>query len=294
MAHKTLTTFIKSFSLLILSILPTNIFSCGWSESYETTRLALFRAELPSFRKLDKYVYSLDLLMETGRVSNLDQLKNCQEWINKLDAKINIDDVYQILYNTNSEYFQNAIDRKDDTIFNENSFISSLNLPQNKPFLEYVICAKKMEFTNETDDKWESWDDDINNNYDDIPHKSEIEKPFLDEIITKQTDLFLKQRYAFLSLRAYFYYKNQIAVQQLYDDYFAKNNNSIIAEWAKYYTAMSLSDNALRNYYLSQIISNSDDKANACVLNFDTNSLNKTENLAKNNTDLINSLFDTH
>ena len=286
MAHKTLTTFIKSFSLLILSILPSNIFSCGWSESYETTRLALFRAELPSFRKLDKYVYSLDLLMETGRVSNLDQLKNCQEWINKLDAKINIDDVYQILYNTNSEYFQNAIDRKDDTIFNENSFISSLNLPQNKPFLEYVICAKKMEFTNETDDKWESWDDDINNNYDDIPHKSEIEKPFLDEIITKQTDLFLKQRYAFLSLRAYFYYKNQIAVQQLYDDYFAKNNNSIIAEWAKYYTAMSLSDNALRNYYLSQIISNSDDKANACVLNFDTNSLNKTENLAKNNTDL--------
>ena len=141
MAHKTLMTFIKSFSLLILSILPTNIFSCGWSESYETTRLALFRAELPSFRKLDKYVYSLDLLMETGRVSNLDQLKNCQEWINKLDAKINIDDVYQILYNTNSEYFQNAIDRKDDTIFNENSFISSLNLPQNKPFLEYIANA---------------------------------------------------------------------------------------------------------------------------------------------------------
>ncbi|WP_309609570.1 hypothetical protein [Flavobacterium sp.] len=286
MERKTFQTIIRSFSLLIVLLLPNNIFSCGWSESYETTRLAFFRASLPSFIKLNKYIYSSDLYMETGRISHRDQDINCQEWVKKLGGNINLKDVYQILYSTEAEKFQNAID-SDSLIsrFKGNSFVLSLNLPKNKAFLKYISIAKQFEYGDKNVGKWENWDKvevyygkNINENF------SENE-PNLDNLILKQTDSFLKQRYAFLNLRACFYGENPSGVQGLYNTYFKNNSNTIIAEWAKYYMAIGLENKALKNYYLSQVLLNSDDKANASIQHFDEKFVTETLEFAKNDTE---------
>ncbi|MBC7641072.1 MAG: hypothetical protein H7174_01840 [Flavobacterium sp.] len=267
-------------------VLPTNIFSCGWSESYETTRLALFRAELSGFMKLDHYIYSSDLIMETGRIDNLDQLKNCQEWANKLDPKIKVNDVYEILYNTNSEYFQNTINTKElSEKFKENSFVISLNLSINKAFLDYVAFAKQLEYGSNIDGKWENWDNLEDKNQENNPAATSNIRQKINDLISKQSDAFLKQRYAFLSLRANFYEQNHSEVQRLYNNYFVNNSKTIIGQWAKYYMALGLQDEVKTNYYLSQILMNSDDKANACVQHFKENLLDETLFLAKNDTE---------
>ena len=280
MERKTFRVIILIFSQLILLVLPNNIFSCGWSESYETTRLVLFRAELPSFLKLDKYVYSTDLYNYSDRISHRDQDINCKEWIAKLGGNIKPEDVYEILYKTDSAVLQNAIE-SDSLIsrFNQNSFISNLVLPKNKSFLKYVSIAKRCEFGNEIDNKWENWgltnqDVILDNEY-----------PNLDDLTLKQTDYFLKQRYAFLNLRSSFYEQNPTKVKDLYDKYFKNNSNTILAQWAKYYMSLGLKNKAETNYNLSQILVKSDDKANACVQHFNDSLVVQTLAYAKNNTE---------
>ncbi len=287
MERKTFRTILHSFNILIVLVLPSNIFSCGWSESYETSRLALFRAELPSFMKLDKYVYSSDLYNESGRISDRDQDINCQEWVNKLGGNIKPIDVYEILYTTNSEDLQNAIDSDSLTFkYKKNSFIASLNLPKNKPFLNYVSIAKQYEYNNEIDGKWESWEAFASEYGTIISSENYSEdSPNLDDLVLKQSDSFLKQRYAFLNLRSKFYEQNPLAVEDLYNTYFKNNPKTILSEWAKYYWSINLDDKVLANYNLSQILINSDDKANACVQHFDNTLVIKTLELAKNDTE---------
>jgi hypothetical protein len=277
MERKTFLTILHSFSLIILLVLPANIFSCGWSESYETIRLALFRAALPSFEKLDKYIYSSDLYMKTGRISHRDQDINCKEWTAKLGENIKSEDVYEILYTTDSSVLQNAIESDSLTSrFKQNSFIASLSLPKNKPFLKYISTAKRCEFGSEIDNKWENWD---------VTNQDVIlddDYPNLDDLILNQKDSFLKRRYAFLNLRSSFYEQNQTKVHDLYDKYFKDNSTTILSEWAKYYMALGLKNDAETNYNLSQILVKSDDKANACVQHFNDSLVTQTLAFAKN------------
>ena len=286
MERKTFRTILSSFSLLIVLVLPINIFSCGWSESYETTRLALFRASLPSFSKLDRYVYSTDLYNYSERISHRDQDINCQEWARKLGGNIKPIDAYEILYTTNSEVFQNAIESDSLTLrFKQNSFVVSLNLPKNKSFLKYISIAKQNEYSNEIDGKWENWKDDFDNYGVSSSENYSAEYPNLNDLIKNEKDAFLKQRYAFLNLRSSFYEQNSTKVQELYNKYFKNNSKTILAQWAKYYMSLGLKNEAETNYNLSQILVKSDDKANACVQHFNDSLVPQTLVFAKNDTE---------
>jgi hypothetical protein len=97
----------KVFSAFFL-LFSIQIFACGWSETPETTRLALFRAERINNVKLRPFCYSADYYMSVKEGKNADQIRNCKEWQAKLGSQISIDDVYEILYNTESEKFENA------------------------------------------------------------------------------------------------------------------------------------------------------------------------------------------
>jgi hypothetical protein len=291
MEHKTYPTIFRNFSIAVLLLFSSNIFSCGWSESYETSRLALFRASRPSFIKLGDYSYSLDLYSESPQVSDRDQKQNCREWIAKLGGGIKVDDVYAILYQTSAEEFENAIQSKDlATVFKENTFVKSLSLPKNKPFLDYISVAKQMEYSHQNDGKWESWEESDNQyeGVNDTPNRI-IE---FDKLIKNSKDKFLKQRYAFLQLRSIFYggmtaYKldeNETpnTIQSLYDTYFKDNTKTILAPWAMYYMALKLENKALSNYYLSKVLVNCDDKGNAVIRHFDEKLTNETLAFAKN------------
>jgi len=272
----------KVFSVFFL-LFSIQIFACGWSESAETTRLALFRAERINNVKLRPFCYSADYYMSVKEEKNADQIRNCKEWQAKLGSQISVDDIYEILYNTESEKFENASkSRVLQKVFKNNSFIEALILPKNKLFFEYISFAKKIEYNNLGGSKWESWDEIQTNYYDKTPKAKAVISNFKNKLQSTK-DSFLIKRYAFLLLRYDFYNnRNFKEIEELYQKYFTSKDNSILNPWAMHYFAMSIEDKALRNYYLSKVFVSCDEKAFAVMLNFEDKIIEETLKYAKN------------
>lgn len=280
MVLKRYQVIIPFFNLIFFLSGYTGAFACGWSESPEITRLALFRAERKEFLKLRFLTYSADSYASTNTFSNQDELKNCLEWQKQLGMDINPDDVYTILYQTDSEVFQSAYQAKTlGKVFAKNSFIDKLLLCKNKKFLAYLIFAKKLEYNNIGGGKWETWNN-LNYGYDNTT-KLFADIGNYDKIFKSAKDGFLKQRYAFLLIRMNYYDGNPQQAVQLYDTYFASKPNTILTPWALYFKALCTEDQALQNYYLSQVFVSCDAKANAVMQHYDRTLTEKTLALAQ-------------
>lgn len=267
------------FNSLILILCFQVSFACGWNVSPETSRLSLFKAQREGFFKLTPFYYSADWYYDTDAISDADQQLNCQEWKKKLRNQINPDDVYFILYQTDSEVFQNAYENNAlKNVFAGNSFIATLLLPKNKAFLDYIMFAKKLEYEGSPVEKWESWN---NINSESNGKKGQDLEDF-EQKITSAKDLFLKQRYAFLILRYSFYSQDSNEVIRLYDTYFDKNKNTILQPWALYYKALCIEDFTLQNYLLSKVFATCEDKSFAVLQHYNWKLTLETLALAQN------------
>lgn len=96
-------------------------------------------------------------------------------------------------------------------------------------------------------------------------------------------DEFLKERYAFLILRNYFYKDNSKEVIRLYNTYFAKKINTILGLWAFNYRSSYFENKAYRNYLLSKILTTAKYKPYIILQNYDWDLTEETLSLAKNN-----------
>lgn len=271
--------FMRAFSSLLLLLSVQFSFACGWSVSPETSRLALFKAQREGFFKLTPFYYSADNYYATNTISSVDQEKNCLEWKKKLGNSVNPDDVHVILYETDSEQFQTAFENKTlKNAFPKNTFVEALLLSKNKAFLNYILLAKKLEYGNVEYTKWESWGQ-VGSNYknDDLVDNFEFEKK-----IKSAKDSFLKQRYAFLALRYYFYAQQKQKVVQLYNDYFASESNTILKPWALYYNALCIDNLPLQNYSLSKVFNSCEEKSFAVLQHYNWKLTAETLALAQN------------
>jgi hypothetical protein len=279
MEPKIYPTIMRVFKSLILVLTFQVSFACGWSVSPETSRLSLFKAQREGFFKLTPFYYSADWYYDTDIISDADQRLNCLEWKKKLGNQINPDDVYFILYQTDSEVFQSAYENnvlKD--VFARNTFIEALLLSKNKTFLDYIMFAKKLEYEGSPVEKWESWDN-INS---ESNGKKEQDLEDFEQKITSAKDPFLQQRYAFLILRYSFYSQDSNEVIRLYDTYFEKNKNTILEPWAMYYKALCIKDLPLQNYLLSKVFATCEDKSFAVLQHYNWKLTVETFALAKN------------
>jgi hypothetical protein len=282
-------TIIRFFSLLIFLLEFNGAQACGWSESPEITRLALFRAERNDFLKLRFLTYSSDSYATQNVFSIRDQKQNCLEWQKQLGGDINPDDVYTILYETDSEVFQSGYQSKSlATVFAKNTFIDKLLLHKNKKFLEYLIFAKKLEYNSMGGSKWETWNS-LNYGYD-SENKFVCTLGDYNKKLNSTKDGFLKQRYAFLLLRMSYYDGNPQEVVRLYETYFATKPNTILTPWALYFRALSSDNQALQNYYLSQVFVSCDEKTNAVMQHYDRTMTAQTLSYAQNDTEKGNIL----
>ena len=135
MELKTYPSIIRFFSLFLFLLGFNASWACGWSESPEITRLALFRAERNEFLKLRFLTYSADSYATPNVFSNQDQKLNCLEWQKQLGNDINPDDVYTILYDTDSEVFQSGYQSKSlATIFPKNTLFKNCCFEKTKNY----------------------------------------------------------------------------------------------------------------------------------------------------------------
>lgn len=280
MVFKTFQNIIRTFSLALL-FHSNQLLACGWGDTSETTRLALFRAERNHFIKLRPFCYSANSFMYVNATSNNDQRLNCMEWQRKLGSCA-IDDIFKILYATESEKFENAYQAHNlTTVFEGNSFIKALLLKKNKAFLDYILLAKNIEYNNFEEGKWESWDK-IQLDWNESAKVKTAITNFRNRL-NKTNDTFLKKRYAFLLLRYDFYNSGSSEeIVNLYKTYFSKENQSILDPWAMHYMALTLEDKVLANYYLSKVFVLSDEKAYPSYQSFNKLLYEQTLKLAKN------------
>jgi hypothetical protein len=279
MALKTYPGITRVFSSLVLLFIFQASFACGWYESAETSRLALFKSERDGFLKLHYFCYSANSYHEVSQVSNKDQELNCIEWQKKTGANVSTSDIYTILYETDSDKFQAAYQTNTlKQVFAKNTFIATLLRLKNKPFLDYLVLAKKLEYNNVPSSKWESWSG-INSYPENV---NTVAIGDYNKKILSAKDPFLKQRYAFLILRDRFYSSDKAEVIRLYDTYFANNNNTILEPWALYYKALCIDDFPLQNYLLSKVFASCDDKSFAVMQHYNFKQTAATLRLAKN------------
>lgn len=279
MEPKIYLNIMRVFSTLLLVLSFQFSFACGWSVSPETSRLALFKAQREGFFKLTPFYYSADNFYATNTISDADKQLNCLEWKNKLGNNINPNDVYVILYETDSEQFETAYENKTlNKVFEKNTFVKALLQPKNKQFLSYILFAKKLEYNSNTDVKWESWGQI---GYESKNHKL-AEVTDFEKKINSAKDPFLKQRYAFLILRYSFYNADPQEVIRLYDTYFAQNKKTILEPWALYYKALCVENKALQNYLLSQVFNTCEEKAFAVLQHYNWKLTAETLALAQN------------
>lgn len=269
----------RVFSSLLLVFSFQVSFACGWSVSPETSRLALFKAQREGFFKLTPFYYSADYYYSTNTVSGVDQELNCLEWKKKLGNSIDPKDIHTILYETDSEQFENAFESKSlKKVFEKNTFIEALLLSKNKAFLNYIVFAKKLEYNSNVDVKWESWNQI---GYGSTEHKLADLEDFEKKIKTAK-DPFLKQRYAFLILRYSFYAQDKNEVIRLYDTYFAANKSTILEPWALYYKALCIDNFPLQNYLLSKVFASCEEKSFAVLQHYNWKLTEETLALAQN------------
>lgn len=279
MEPKIYPTIMRVFSSLLLILSFQISFACGWSVTPETSRLALFKAQREGFFKLTPFYYSADYYYSTYTFSSVDQELNCLEWKKKLGNAIDPKDVHTILYETDGEVFETAYENKTlKKAFEKNTFIEALLLSKNKAFLNYILFAKKLEYNNNSDVKWESWSQIGYNSKD---HKL-AETGDFEKKIKSANDAFLKQRYAFLILRYSFYAQDKNEVIRLYDTYFTENKNTILEPWALYYKALCIDNFPLQNYLLSKVFATCEEKSFAVLQHYNWKLTQETLALAQN------------
>ena len=281
------TRIMRNLSVSFLLLSTVSSFGCGWYETAETIRLALFRSERNGSEKFRSFYYSADSYFQTYIYSRRDEILNCKEWQKELGGKVTWEDVYKLQYETDPEKFQTAFKAKNlQEVFKGNTFIEALVLPKNKVFLDYFADAKLTEYHFFGTGKWESWDK-IERNYsydeeDDYVHFPE----FKQKLIDAKTE-FLKQRYAYLLMRTYSVGSKEMI--RLYDTYFTNSkNNTILKPWALFFKAISTENSAEANYYLSQVLALCDDKSFVTMQYFDRNSTEKTLAFAKSDDERAN------
>ncbi len=271
----------RVFSSLILMLSFQFSFACvenGFTT--ENVRISLFEAKRTGFSGLMPFYYSADRYYATSASSlsdsdyftynSFEDLRglNCLEWKKKLGNQIKVNDIYTILYKTDSREFIKAYETKSlAKRFKKNTFINTLLLLKNRDFLDCVLFAKKIEYNNNR------WGFEV--------YSIDIDKRKQNLLRTK--DAFLKHRYAFLILKYYYYKKNSKEVLQLYNTYFGKNLSTVLEFWALDYSPQTLNNTSSSYYSLYNYLISNRYKPSMIVYNKDVKSTLHEILLAENN-----------
>jgi hypothetical protein len=281
------TRTMRNLSVSFFLLFTVSSWACGWYETAETIRLALFRSERMGSEKFRSFYYSADNYFQTYVSSTRDDVLNSKEWQKELGGNVTWEDVYKLQYETDSEKFQTAFNAKKlKEVFKGNTFIEALVLPKNKALLDYFADAKLTEYHSFETGKWENWDK-IERGYSyNEEAESEGFPEFKQKLLTAKNE-FLKQRYAYLLMRSYSVTPKEMI--RLYDTYFADSkNNTIIKPWALFFKAISTENSAEANYYLSQVLASCDDKSFGTMQRFNRNLTENTLSFAKNDDERAN------
>lgn len=275
---KYLLCLISSFVLLCTC---QSVSACGFYETESEYQALLFRARLPQMACMQPFTYTMGPLWGgelNSDPNEADRLRNCNEWLNQCDKTVKLDDIYTILYKTDSYKFISFFElQKHDEFLKKNTFCNFLVKAQSKQLQLYVLFAKAVEMQQQTiNSKFEDWDDNAQDYYDKyITASQENEKLVLMNkknlfdlalLRIKQTrSSFLKQRYAFQLCRLSYELQTKPTSAEIFDKYFGNiQPNNLMSAWSCLYKAHALSGREA-NLYFIKVFNACDEKKFRCV-----------------------------
>ena len=272
--------------LLITSNLTLKTNACGWYENPEAYRISAFRAEIAQLLGYRAFYYTPELLNAylPGSENN-DLYKNCEEWQKIIGGKIRMEDIFTILYKVEPDlFFLSYNDKKLDTVFEGNTFISELLKKKNKEWLEYLAFAKKNEYNNMySSDPWkDTYEDNIGSLSHELLNTAE-------QKLHKIKNTKLLERYAYHLIRLYRQTGEDKKCIEAYDNYFGKSKSeSVLKTWSLLHKAEALSalgEKVKANYLYSIVFNLGEEKRIRAYKLFSKDLFEKTLALAKNKTE---------
>ncbi len=265
-SKKSIAILSVSISLFFSVMFSFTAYSCGFGESSEVIRLAMFRAELFGMSAYRPFYYSANYVNNMQPdPSHFDRIANCKEWMAEIGYSVVFNDIELIQYKTEPDLFLKALDNNNlRMVFDKNTFVEFLTNPANERFLDYMVLAKKAEYANYAEsDPWGDGYEESNSIFDLTAYKTDLLNEFLKNIETCGNN-FLRKRYTYQIVRMYFQLGDLPNCIASYDKWFGNlQSESIVKTWALLHkaNAMAYSGNAIEaNYLYSLVFDKSDEK----------------------------------
>lgn len=240
--------------ILLLALLPigrTN--GCGISYLRDEYRMVFFNPVLvkdPSMHSLH-FFYRIPYFYENADPTQIDYLRNCQEWVDYLGPNVDVQDVHAVLYRTKSDSVFTAIENQLlPEFFPGNTFVKELLLPKRADVLDYLKLIVHSEFTYFAEaDPW-YLDETLINREKNI-------RAFLqaaEEKVKTLKDSFLVKRYAYqLVVQSRYLGKSDQCIKYC-DQFFPLNRTgSVLMPWAQLHKAEVLDRFDETVYILSRV-----------------------------------------
>jgi len=250
--------FTACISLVVLfMLLPwTIIFCCGPVLNSDEQRFMLFNSGLDGSNGMKAFTYSQSLFHLFEADKQPDFKRNCREWVAYTNNQATEKDVFTIQYETAPAPFLQAYRTNNWRGYNENSFVRWLVRKENRAALDYMAVAKQAEAVDVLNA--DPWDTTVERRQHDVVNIAALANSRI-----AAAPLYLKQRYAFQSIKLWFYVNDKrrfdASIQKTYLDHL-ENRNTIVAAWAKIYYAMVQKDRNRRTLYLLKAFAESDEK----------------------------------
>lgn len=253
--------------VLIISFLfvqNNSLNACGFYYSDWDVRPLAFRAFLPQMYDLQPFWYTpTDLYYSTNPDPLSKDLKrNLEEWKQAVSEGVSVDDIYNVLYDSDYYALRDSYEKSTlPQMFENSNFIEALLKPKNKEILKYLLFAKEVESTGVF---WDYWDDRSSVVYiSSRESKIRLLKQAQIEYITAKSE-FLRNRYAFQVVRLAYQVGELTQAVYMYKLHFkSASKNNLMSAWAALFCAMSLDfldQKSEANRFYIQAFNNCDSK----------------------------------
>jgi len=270
---------------LLLAVAPRSTRSCGPSLYWDDTRFSLFAPDLDETTSgLEPFYYTERFLNSTyPDPAGLDYLRNCREWRDALGAPgIPPEAVRAVVYTMPAEDFLLRFRTGQWGDSARNPFIAALTQKSARPLLDYLAFARRVEIAPMYDpDPWDEQRQYANNASDTagMPPRDGGWKVVRDSLArTAETRAnaaprgsFLRARYGFQAVKIRYYsalygsggdvWETPAAprIRELYASFLAREE-TVVADWAGFYDAMSEPDSMQRAAGLLRTFHRSEEK----------------------------------
>ncbi|OAV46276.1 hypothetical protein [Lewinella sp. 4G2] len=249
---------LRLLSIVSLFLCYGHINACGFSILGDEYRVALFNPYLIG-QEYELFFYSSEKFHPgTNATAGRDRMRNGEQWAQELGGGVTAEQVLQLVYDTGLDDWQKLKAGKKNLTHKTNPGWERFR--QRPALVDYLLYAKAYEKPSDVGTYWWMDEDEA-----DDQQKSDAELALTAETAyaDAETGSFLQERWAYQLLVQAYYADDLPAADRLFTQHFEGNDESVLADWARYHMAGFYKDDVRRTIMLANAFREVPEKAHA-------------------------------